>query len=97
MADGEVPVHADFAWDKCVPLFVHPIKVAAIEALLWIEEPIAPKQLVEMLEEDLGVSVVAYHFRSLADLGLVEQDHQSPVRGALQTFYRLSRSWRSES
>ena len=90
-----MPVQKDFAWDKCVALFMHPIKVATIEALLWIGEPIAPKQLVEMLEDDLGVSVVSYHFRTLAEIGAVEKDGQRSVRGALQTFYRLSSAWQT--
>lgn len=69
---------------------VHPIKVAIVEALTWIEQPLSPKELDDVLDGEFGVSLISYHMRKLADLGVVEKVHQQAVRGALQTFYGLS-------
>jgi len=85
MAD---PLH--YPWDQLVALLVHPTKVAIIEALAWIGEPLSPKLIDELLDEELGVPLVAYHVRKLFDSGLVEQAHQGPPNGTLQTFYRLT-------
>lgn len=81
----------DFFWENHVPLFVHPVKVAAIEALTWIDEPFSPKQLDDMSDGDFGVSIVAYHMKRLAELGLIEISSHGYVRGARQTFYRLAK------
>jgi DNA-binding transcriptional ArsR family regulator len=87
----EIFEEGEFPWAEVVPLFVHPVKVAAIEALSWLDDPFSPKQLEEMSAGSFGVSIAAYHMRTLADLGLIEKSHQAQVRGALQTFYRLVR------
>lgn len=76
-------------WSACILRFLHPLKVAIIEAFLWIEQPLPARFIDEMLDEEFGVSLVSYHMRSLARAGIIEEDHQRPVRGALQTFYRL--------
>jgi hypothetical protein len=34
----------EFCWSSFVAATVHPVKVAIIEALLWIEEPISGAQ-----------------------------------------------------
>jgi DNA-binding transcriptional regulator GbsR (MarR family) len=73
-----------------VSQLVHPIKVAIVEALIWIDEPLSPKELDQVFDGQFGVSLVSYHMRKLADLGVVEKVHQQAVRGALQTFYGLN-------
>lgn len=82
-------VRREFPWEECVPHFLHPVKVAVLEAFLWIDEPFSPKHLEEMSDGEIGVSLAAYHMRTLAQHGLLEISHQRPVRGALQTFYQL--------
>jgi hypothetical protein len=79
-----------FDWDLLVPHLVHPMKVAIIEAMMWIEVPVSPKELDLAFDEQYGVSLVSYHMRRLADVGVVEKVHQQAVRGALQTFYVLA-------
>ncbi|HEU4678687.1 MAG TPA: helix-turn-helix domain-containing protein [Terrimicrobiaceae bacterium] len=78
-----------YAWDRRVALLVHPTKVAILEAFTWIGEPLSPKLIDEVLDRKLGVSLVAYHMRKLADSGLLDQTHQSLSNGPLQTFYRV--------
>jgi hypothetical protein len=73
-----------------VPHLVHPLKVAIIEAMGWIDEPVSPRELDLAFEEEFGVSLVSYHVRILADYGALEKVRQQAVRGALQTFYVLA-------
>jgi hypothetical protein len=79
-----------FEWDMLVPYLIHPLKVAIVEAMSWIEEPVSPRELDRIFEDEFGVSLVAYHVRVLADIGAVEKVRQQAVRGALQTFYVLT-------
>jgi hypothetical protein len=79
-----------FEWDMLVPHLVHPLKVAIIEAMSWIDEPVSPRELDLAFEEEFGVSLVSYHVRVLADYGALEKVRQQAVRGALQTFYVLT-------
>jgi hypothetical protein len=79
-----------FEWDALVPLVVHPLKVAIVEAMLWIGEPMSAKELDYVLDEQWGLSLVAYHLRRLLEFGAIEPVRQQPVRGALQTFYALA-------
>jgi hypothetical protein len=79
-----------FNWDTLVPYLIHPVKVAIIEAMEWVDVPLAPRDLDRIFDEEFGVSLVAYHMRTLVDVGVVEKVRQRPVRGALQTFYALS-------
>lgn len=78
-----------FEWDMLVPHLVHPMKVGIIEAMQWIGEPVSPRELDRIFDEEHGVSLVAYHMRTLADVGVVEQVRQQAVRGAVQSFYVL--------
>jgi hypothetical protein len=79
-----------FHWDALVPHLVHPLKVAIIEAMRWIEVPVSPRELDRVLDEEFGVSLVSYHVRTLADVGALEKVRQRAVRGALQNFYVLA-------
>jgi len=79
-----------FNWDTLVPYLIHPVKVAIIEAMEWVDVPVSPRELDRIFDEEFGVSLVAYHMRTLAEVGVVEKVGQQPVRGALQTFYALS-------
>jgi len=56
----------------------------------WVEVPVSPRELDRIFDEQFGVSLVSYHMRTLADVGVVEKVRQQSVRGALQTFYSLS-------
>jgi hypothetical protein len=78
-------------WAALVPQIVHPVQVAIIEAMAWIEEPVSASELQDMFEEPTGhyLSLVSYHMGKLVDLGAVEKISHRPVRGARETFYFL--------
>lgn len=84
------PAPAQFNWHSLIPLTVHPAKVAIIEAMEWIGVPLSPKELDRVFDEEIGVSLVSYHMRTLVGAGVVERVRQESVRGALQSFYTLS-------
>jgi len=79
-----------FDWGLLVPHLIHPVKVAIIEAMKWVGVPLSPRELDHLFDEQFGVSLVAYHMRTLAEVGVVGKVGQQPVRGAMQTFYALS-------
>jgi len=80
----------NFEWDMLVPHLLHPLKVAIVEAMSWIDDPVSPRELDLIFEEEFGVSLVSYHVRILADYGALERVRQQQVRGAMQTFYVLA-------
>jgi DNA-binding transcriptional ArsR family regulator len=82
-----IPTHFD--WEALVPLLVHPAKVEIIEAMSWIGQPLSATDLDRILSGQLGVSLVSYHLRKLAELKAIEKVRQEHVRGAIQTFYAL--------
>ncbi len=50
--------------------------------------PISPRELSECVEDSL--SNVSYHFRVLADAGVITLVDTRPVRGSTQHFYGMS-------
>jgi len=80
-----------FNWESLVPLLVHPLQVAIIEAMSWTEMPLSATDMDRISNGRIGVSLVSYHFRKLAELGVIHRVRQETVRGAIQTFYALPR------
>jgi DNA-binding transcriptional ArsR family regulator len=81
-----------FDWEALIPLLVHPVKVSIIEAMTWIGEPLSATDLDRILQGGVGVSLISYHLRKLAELEVIEPVRKGTVRGAVQTFYGLNRS-----
>lgn len=84
---GEV---AGFAWAVLVPRIVHPIKVAIIEAMLWVDRPLSPSLMTKSFgSADYYLSIVSYHVETLEEVGAIVVAKRQPVRGAEETFYRI--------
>jgi hypothetical protein len=62
-------------WEPFIPKFVHPLKVAIVEALLYIE-PLSAVQFRKVFGSDQGFreSNVRYHLNHLAEVGVLEID-----------------------
>lgn len=86
---NQIPVARSFDWEALVPLLVHPVKVEIIEAMSWVEEPLSATDLDRILPGPVGVSLISYHLRKLAELNAIEPVRKETVRGAVQTFYAL--------
>jgi len=82
-------VEAVFRWEDCVPHFVHPYKVAIIEALLWINEPLSAGDCVRVLDGVASSSLLSWHLRVLADLGILKSVKREKVRGFIRVYYGL--------
>jgi len=80
-----------FNWEALVPRLVHPVKVEIIEAMSWIGLPLSATDLDRILRGRVGVSLLSYHLRKLAEVGALERVRREAVRGAVQTFYALAR------
>lgn len=79
-----------FSWEALVPRLVHPVKVEIIEAMSWIGLPLSATDLDRVLRGQIGVSLLSYHLRKLAEVGALRKVRREPVRGAVQTFYALN-------
>ena len=86
-ADPGIP--ADVDWGRLGARYVHPTKVAIIEAIRWIGEPLSARDLREVFDNRHNLSLVAYHLRTLADTNMVVVACERKVRGATQRFYAL--------
>jgi DNA-binding transcriptional ArsR family regulator len=69
---------------RYVKAMSHPLRVRILAMLS--ERTCSPRELAECLQAGLGV--VSYHVRTLKQLGLIELDHESTVRGAIEHHYR---------
>ena len=83
---------AGLVFESLVAHVIGPIRLAAIEAMLWIEEPISTTLLTSVLEGlevdgELYPGRISYHLRALAQYGLIEVVARRPVRGAHENYY----------
>jgi hypothetical protein len=88
-ASGDGPA---LDWTALVSLAVHPVKVAIVEAMEWLQEPVSASELTDMFEDPDGhyLSIVSYHMGRLVEMGALEKTGHRPVRGARETFYFLA-------
>lgn len=63
----------------------HPLRIAILEELLG--GPASPNLIAGAIKVPL--SNVSYHVKVLYECGAIEADHEAPVRGATEHFYRL--------
>ena len=72
----------------------HPLRLMVLYAMRSRPE-CSPAELAELIDPDARpVAAVAYHVRRLFDAGLIELARTSPVRGALEHHYRITRPGR---
>jgi hypothetical protein len=90
-------VHRDerFDWEGLVPLVVHPVKVAIIEAIEWIDRPLSASELTKIIgDPKFGLSHVAYHLKSLGEIGVLKVVSRQKVRGSVEKFFSFDESHR---
>ncbi len=86
-SDMTVGPGSTFDWDALVPYLIHPLKVAIVETISWIDMPLSASELARIFMSEFELSLVSYHLTKLAQVGAVVKVGQRPVRGALQSFY----------
>jgi hypothetical protein len=76
-----------FAWDELVPRVVHPLKVAIIEALLWIGAPLSATDLKNIFDDGSNLSLISYHLVTLAKVEALTIVRKRQGRGSVEKFY----------
>ncbi len=76
-----------FDWVRLVSSAVHPSKVAIVEAMAWIGEPLSANLLEHVFEGQYGLSLLSYHLKRLAEMGVIEEVGTRPARGATEHFF----------
>ena len=75
--DKESAVESPFpGWEPFLPHLVHPIKVAIVEALLCIDEPLSAVQFGKVFRgagDGFRESNVRYHLGHLVEVGILER------------------------
>jgi DNA-binding transcriptional ArsR family regulator len=73
--------------DLCL---VHGTKVWIVEAMDWIDRPLAAAELESVFGEERSLSAISYHLNSLAEAGVLERAEERQVRGAMEAHYRFT-------
>jgi|GEM_PF-1930067 len=87
------PTDSSFpGWETYVATFVHPLKVAIVEALCWIDAPLSAVQLTKLCSgggEPFREPNVRYHLHQLVKVGVLEVGSSSPFdqEGEVETFF----------
>jgi hypothetical protein len=83
----------DIAWGEIGVRLLHPLKVAILEAMVWIDRPLSAKELWHVFggSEEPQLSAVSYHLNALAEekIGATTKVDEEPVRGSMKTYYEL--------
>jgi DNA-binding transcriptional ArsR family regulator len=67
----------------------HPTRIWIL-SLLNEHERLSPRQLCDYLPGGVPLASIAYHARTLAQLGALRGAGTRPARGAIEHFYRLT-------
>jgi hypothetical protein len=78
------------AWSAAFYSLLHPVQIAALEAFLWIEEPMSALLMHHVLGYAWEFGTVAYHVRRLAGAGVLVERYSEPRRGVSEHFYALA-------
>ena len=77
-------------WRRVAKTILHPTQVEILEALAACDR-LSP---VEFCSNGQEIGRVAYHFRALRKVGLLERAGSKQRRGATEHYYRLSKKAR---
>jgi len=86
-ADGH---HAgrEFCWGSLVAATVHPVKVAIVEAMLWVREPLSATELLAIFGNgEFDLDMVLYHLKGLTRWEVIEVTDTRRVRGARERYF----------
>jgi len=91
VSDGPFP-----GWELYVANFVHPLKVAIVEILCWMEAPLSVAQLSKLCRgggESFREPNVRYHLHQLVKVGVLEIVTSSPFdqEGEVDTFFYFAK------
>lgn len=76
-----------FDWLVLIPRIAHPTKVAVLEAVAYLDQPLSATLLLNLFDCDWSLSRVSYHVTALAKLGVLAKVGERKVRGTIENFY----------
>lgn len=76
-----------FRWSDLIRAYIHPAKIVIGEAIQITGQPLSAKEISRMSSDEFNLGELSYHLRALAKIGLLEQTHAAPMRGAREVFY----------
>lgn len=76
-----------FDWAVLTALLLDPLKVAIIEALGWIGEPLSATDLRKLFDLEFSLSLVSYHLVQLGKKSVLVEVRNRQVRGSVERFY----------
>jgi hypothetical protein len=79
-------------WPTLIESQVHPVKVAVIEAMQWVGGPLSAREIWLMDVGEPAFGTVAYHVKTLVELGVLTHIANSPARGSVEKFHVLARA-----
>lgn len=79
----------EYDWGKLVPLLIHPLKVAIIEAMVCVDQPLSASNLRDIFLGNPPLPNVHYHLAMLRKKGVVVKVGQEQKRGATETYFVL--------
>ncbi|HVY78084.1 MAG TPA: hypothetical protein VG898_06230 [Solirubrobacterales bacterium] len=75
-------------WDALVASAAHPIRIVALEAMRWIDEPFSAGDLSQMYGEPPSAEAIAYHLRVLTfGLPVLRLYGEERAQGATRKLY----------
>lgn len=76
-----------FDWSAVIAIYVHPMRVAIIETLSRVGEPLSTTDLRKIFGGKILGVTISRHIAALAKVGVLEEVRQRHVRGATEKFY----------
>jgi hypothetical protein len=75
-------------WNALVPRIVHPVQEAAIESLLWVEQPVSASDFGRLLDDPaLSRSRISYHLNALARKRILAKTCRRHAGGTAERLY----------
>ncbi len=83
------------SYDNFFKALASPTRLALLKMLADEEHPISALELYQRMATTQSFPDVAYHTRQLRDYGVLEKVSDRQVRGAIQTYVRVSPEFRA--
>jgi DNA-binding transcriptional ArsR family regulator len=81
---------SEFDWCLLVPYLIHPLRVAIIEAIAYVSQPLSATELHRLFGDDeLQLALISYHVKQLRKAGALVKVRERQSRGSVEKFYVL--------
>jgi hypothetical protein len=82
---------SDFEWERLVAVSLHPLKVAIVEALSWVQRPLSATELARMVGGGkYSRDLIQYHAGCLENWGVLAVAEVRRTQGGWESYYFFS-------